>query len=54
MGYTPGDVDDMSLWQFAACGEGFRKAHSPEPPPPPPSEEVFERMLNRYNQMTKH
>jgi len=26
----------MTLWEFACCSEGYRKAHASEEPPPPP------------------
>ncbi len=30
MGLGPAEVDAMSLWQFQACHDGFRKAHMSE------------------------
>ena len=36
MSYTPRDVDDMTLWEFACCTDGFRKANQTEEPAPPP------------------
>lgn len=30
MGFSPRDVDTMTLWEFACCSEGFRKAHETE------------------------
>jgi hypothetical protein len=27
MGYTPREIDDMSIWQFAAAVVGFAKQH---------------------------
>ncbi|TBC01421.1 hypothetical protein ELH34_37445 [Rhizobium ruizarguesonis] len=36
IGYSPRDIDDMTLWEFACCSEGYRKAHASEEPPPPP------------------
>ena len=30
MGFRPRDVDEMSLWQFACCSAGYRRAHSGE------------------------
>ena len=29
MGYTPQQVDDMSLWQFIAAMDGYRRANNP-------------------------
>lgn len=28
MGMNPGQVDAMTLWEFAACAEGWRAAHA--------------------------
>lgn len=28
MGFTPAQVDAMSLWQYLACLDGYRAAHS--------------------------
>jgi hypothetical protein len=36
IGFTPRDVDDMTLWEFQACSEGYRKAHASEEQAPPP------------------
>jgi len=30
IGYTPQEVNDMSVWQFLAATEGWRKAHDPD------------------------
>jgi hypothetical protein len=27
MGFAPAQVDAMSLWEFAACVDGYRAAH---------------------------
>jgi len=35
MGFTPRDVDDMTLWEFNCCVEGYRKAHAAEKEAPP-------------------
>lgn len=51
MGYTPAEVDDMTLWQFSACAEGYRAAHSPPVKLPPPSEEKFDEMVRRHKRM---
>lgn len=29
IGYTPQQIDDMSLWQIACAVEGYRAAHEP-------------------------
>lgn len=54
IGFTPAEIDEMSLWEFAACVEGYRKANSPEPKPPPPTAEKFAEMVASYENMTKH
>jgi len=30
LGFTPQDVGKMSVWQFRAAVEGYRKAHDPD------------------------
>lgn len=35
MGFPPRDIDDMTLWEFAVCYEGYRKAHASEEEAPP-------------------
>ncbi len=35
MGFAPRDVDDMTLWEFQCCEDGYRKAHSSEDQPAP-------------------
>lgn len=48
MGFTPREVDDMSLWEFVACCDGWRDAHSTgEEMPDPPSPDEFHDMVNR-------
>jgi hypothetical protein len=44
----------MSLWEFAACVEGWRKANSPSERLEPPSPEEFAAMVEDYERMTKH
>ena len=34
MGFTPREVDDMTLWEFAHCMEGFRLSKGVEDSPP--------------------
>ena len=43
MGYTPREVGDMSLWQFAAAIDGVNKANSGNKPQAPTADE-FEAM----------
>jgi hypothetical protein len=35
MGFPPRDVDEMTLWEFACCADGYRKANQAEESPPP-------------------
>jgi hypothetical protein len=35
----------LSLWQFAACVDGWNKAHGGEPEPEPPSDDDFNAMI---------
>lgn len=30
MGFSPGEVDEMSIWQLMAAAEGYAEAHDPE------------------------
>lgn len=30
MGFSPRDVNQMSMWQFMAAAEGYAKANSPD------------------------
>lgn len=30
MGFTPQQVDQMSMWQFMAAADGYSKANSPD------------------------
>lgn len=39
MGFPPRDVDDMTLWEFACCADGYRQAHQTEETPPPPMDD---------------
>lgn len=38
----------MSLWQFAACVDGYNKANSPDDEMEPLSPEEFDDMLARH------
>lgn len=41
MGFTPQQVGRMSLYQFAACVDGFNKMNSTEEMVDPPTDEEF-------------
>jgi hypothetical protein len=47
MGFSPRQVDEMSLWEFAACTDGFNRAHGGDEKPEPPTEAEFYDMLER-------
>lgn len=47
MGFTPAQVDEMTMWQFAACVEGYNRAHG-DNKPQPPSEEEFDTALAEW------
>lgn len=36
MGMSPRQVDECTLWEFASCSEGYRKANQSEEDAPPP------------------
>ena len=36
MGFSPRDIDDMTLWEFDCCLAGYHKAHSSDDATPPP------------------
>lgn len=54
MGFTPAQINDMSLWEFAACTNGYRRAHSPEERLPPPTPEEFRKMVEHHERVTRH
>ena len=39
MGFPPREVDQMSLWEFMACWNGYVRANSPDPEVKPPTYE---------------
>ena len=45
---NPRDVDDCSLWEFAAAVQGWSKANGGESKPTPPTEEEFDRIMAKY------
>lgn len=48
MHFSPAQVDDMSLWQFAACVNGWAKANGAETPAKPPSNEEHDALLAKF------
>lgn len=45
MGFSPQQIGKMSLFQFAACVDGFNKANSTEETVDPPTDEEFEAAM---------
>ncbi|MBA4797017.1 MAG: hypothetical protein H2043_06415 [Rhizobiales bacterium] len=39
MGYSPADVDEMTLWEFECCVVGWRRANGVKDPTPTMSPE---------------
>ena len=50
MGYSPRDIDDMTLWEFGACLDGWRKANLPDEGPEPPSQDEHLEMVRRLRE----
>lgn len=46
IGWTPQQVDDMSLWQFRAAAEGYREAHAPAGKAQSLTDEEFRSLSN--------
>lgn len=53
MNYTPEQVGQMSLYQFAAVVEGFNKANGGGDSTEAPSDDEFDAMLERHG-VTAH
>lgn len=52
IGWTPQQVDAMSLWEFTAAVSGWIKANAPEEKPEAPSDAEFDAMvINSYGAM---
>jgi hypothetical protein len=45
MGFTPDQVGQMSLFQYACCVDGVNKANAPEDRIEPPTDEEFEAAM---------
>jgi hypothetical protein len=45
MGMSPREVDKLSLWEFAACADGYSKANGAEEVAEPPSYDEHLAML---------
>lgn len=53
MGFTPRQVDDMSLWEMAACVEGYTKANGGEVKPAAPSVEEHLALVEKVRARRK-
>jgi len=51
MGFSPDQVDSMSLWEYAACVDGHRHFHGAEDEAEPPSYDDHLKMLQRAQAM---
>lgn len=47
MGFTPAEVDAMSLWELAACTAGYAKAHGAEDKAPAPTAEEHVALVEK-------
>lgn len=52
MRYTPQQIDAMSLWEFAACVDGFVRSKGIKDETAAPSVEEHEAMLRQMNGLT--
>ena len=41
----------MTLWELAACIDGFNYANNPDKKVEPPSDEEFEKMLEAWDEI---
>lgn len=49
MGFAPREIDCMSMWEFAACIDGYNRAHGGNKPSPPTAEEHDEYVARTLN-----
>jgi hypothetical protein len=48
MGFSPAQVNAMSLWEFLAVRDGWIEANCPPDTMQPPSPEEHDAMLEKY------
>jgi hypothetical protein len=54
MGFTPREVDEMTLWELSACIDGYNEANSADDPTPPHmSSEEFDEMMVAHLRIIK-
>lgn len=54
MGFTPRDVDEMTLWELSAAVDGWNRANGGQDELEPPSPEEFDAMLERHADFVRH
>lgn len=46
MGFTPREIDTMTMWEFSACCEGYALSRGAKPKAPEISEADFEALCD--------
>lgn len=54
IGFSPRDVDECTLWEFAACIDGYNRAQGGEQPIPTMDEDELEEMMERHREIVLH
>src|SRR5215471_3368455 len=49
IGFTPRQIDEMTMWELTACVAGFNRANSADADLSPPTDEEFQQMLEAYD-----
>lgn len=47
LSFTPREVDEMTVWELAACIDGYNAAQGGEAQPEPPTPDEFDAMITR-------
>ena len=47
LGFTPRQIDDMTVWELSACIEGYRQANGGEEKQTAPTADEFYDMVDR-------
>lgn len=48
MGFSPRQVDEMTLWELHTCVEAWNAAHDPDAAPPPMSDARFDELMREH------
>lgn len=48
MGFTPRQVDEMSLWELTACADGYAKANGASTKAEALGEDEHEELMRKY------